>query len=243
MKKIGFFLLALCAINFSCTKQVPIPVSYNVTNNEQDTTMQDIYLPDTGTLTMPVLVRFLTGSNRDTVALSISGLPANVTVTPTTYAAIPTYTEDFVFTSLSAPLGTFPVTLTSSVTGETPVTQTFHIIILPANSANIFSGGFTTNNVCSATNYPYAVSCFIPDTVGSTNVMYIENFGGYGPEANARVLFNPYNGTVSVPQQTIGNGVRLNGSGTYNQTTLVINYSAITTPEGNPDNCTATIVK
>jgi len=73
--------------------------------------------------------------------------------------------------------------------------------------------------------------------------MYINNFGDYGPEANARVLFDPYNGTVSVPQQTIGNGVSLSGSGTYTQTTLIIKYSAIVTPGGVPDNCTATIVK
>jgi hypothetical protein len=189
-----------------------------------------------------VLVRFLTGSTKDSVTLSISGLPANVSVTPSTYTGLPTYTEDFVLTSLGAPLGTYPLTMTSSVNGELPAVQKFNIIILPANSANIFSGGFTTNNLCSATNYQYSVTCFIADTTG-INVMYITNFGGYGPEANARIEFNPYNGSVSVPQQTIGNGVRLNGSGTYTQSTLTINYSAVTTPEGSPDNCTATIVK
>jgi len=240
MKKIVFFFLTLCAINFSCTKQTKIPVSYSVTNNTQDSGVTDIYLPDTGTLDMTVLVKFLTGATNDTVGLTLSGLPANVTVTPNSYKALPTYSQDFIFTSVTAPLGTFPLTLTSSVSDEQSAIYRFNMIILPANSANIFSGNFTTHNACSSADYSYTVTCYTADTV---NVMYINNFGGYGPEANAMIFFNPYTGTVTMPQQTIGNGVRLNGSGTYSQTTLTINYSAVITPGGVPDNCTATIVK
>ena len=241
MKKFALFLLTICAINFSCTKQVKVPLSYAVSNDALTTGVLDIYVPDTGTIDMPVLVKFLTGSTTDSVTLSITGLPANMTVTPTTFKALPTYSEDFIFNGVNVPLGSHQVTLTSSV-GDSTKTYKFNIIVLPANSANIFSGGFTTHNVCSATNYAYTVNCFIADTTGK-NIMYIQNFGGYGPEALARVAFDPYTGTVNVPQQTIGNGVQLNGSGTYSQTTLTINYTAILTPGGIPDKCTATIVK
>src|SRR5437868_1767978 len=118
MKKIVLFLSLLCAINFSCTKQVKIPVSYNVTNDALQTGVLDIYVPDTGTYDMAVLVKFLTGSTKDSVKLTLSGLPKNMTATPTTFKALPTYTEDFVFNSLATPLGTYQATLTASVTGE-----------------------------------------------------------------------------------------------------------------------------
>ncbi len=242
MKKIALFLLTLSAINFSCTKQVKIPLSYNVTNDALQNGVLDIYIPDTATLDMPVLVKFLTGSTLDSVQLSLTGIPAGLSVSPTTFKALPTYTEDFVFTAQGVSLGNHQLTLTSSVSGQDPKTYNFNIIVLPANSANFFTGGLTTHNACSATDYQYTIGGFIADTTG-INVLYINNFGGYGPEANARVTFDPYHGTVNVPQQTIGNGVQLHGSGTYTPTTLTINYTAILTPGGIPDNCTATIVK
>lgn len=241
MRKFVLFLLTICVIGTSCTKQVKVPLSYDVSNDPQTTGVLDIYVPDTATYDMAVLVKFLTGATTDSVKLSLSSMPANITVTPSTYGALPTYTEHFIFTTNGAALGKHPVTLTASVTGEVSKTYNFNIIVLPTNSANFFAGALTTHNACSASNYSYAITGIVEDTTAK-NVLYINNFGGYGPEANARVEFDPYNGTINVPLQTIGNGVRLSGSGTYTPDSLVINYSGLT-PGGVTDNCTATIAR
>src|SRR6185295_5259867 len=104
-------LFTFCTVIVSCDKQLKTPLNYNVTNDALQEGVFDIYIPDSGTYDMAVLVKFLSGYIGDKVKLRLTGVPANVTVTPDTFIGAPTYTEHFIFTGHKAALGTYHLTL------------------------------------------------------------------------------------------------------------------------------------
>jgi len=239
MRKIVLFLLTFCAVVVSCDKQVSQPLVYNVTNDALQTGVTDIYMADNGTYDMPVLVKFLSGFSEATVKLDLTGLPANVTVTPTTFTGVPTYTQDFKFTTTGAALGKTQLTLTASTSSQAPKVYTFNINVIPANCATYFVGALSGHSACSS-DYTYTVT----GTPGSSsNILYINNFGGYGPSVNAQIILDCVNRTLTVPMQTVGNGTTLQGSGTFGLDTMIINYTVVSTPGGPADHCTATLIR
>jgi hypothetical protein len=240
MRKIVLFLFTFCAIIVSCDKQVQQPLNYSVSNDVLQTGVLDIYIPDNGTYNMQVLVKFLSGYAESRVTLQLSGLPANVTVSPAKYTDVPTFTRDFLFTTTNAALGITQATLTTSTSGQAPKVYNFNIHVIPANCATYFGGTLSASNAC-AVNYTYIATGTVDPT--SSYVLYINNFGGYGPTVNAQVVLNCENRTLSVPSQNIGNGTRIQGTGTFTLNTMTIRYTAYTTPTGPGDNCTATFTK
>ncbi|MCF8448872.1 MAG: hypothetical protein K9G49_03280 [Taibaiella sp.] len=242
MRKVVLFLLALSVVTLSCQKSpksVKVPVSY-VIESGQNAPLGDTYIPDAGTYTMPVLVKYLGGYQEDKVTISIKGLPADVTVAQDTFSKVPTYRADFVFTTTNAVHATYPITITASAPGSDPKTYTFNLSVISADCAASLWGALSGANACTARNFNY-VSTGV--ATGVTNELDIVNFGGYGSSTKTRVKLNCVKDSLTIPSQNIGNGTVLQGSGTFSGNTMTIYYTASSTPGGFPETCTATYTR
>jgi hypothetical protein len=242
MKKTGLVLLVLAMIAFAgaCSKRfIKDPVEYTIVT-QYDSILRDVYIPNTGTYEMSLEVKFLTGYHSDKVLVTMSQMPARVSVTPDTVDEIPTYIQTYKFTSAGAALGTYPVTVTAYTPTQGFRTYTFNVIVIPADCAALLFGSLNGSNACSLTNYTYAST---GQSTGIKNKLNINNFGGYGPEATAYVLLDCTNATLTMPSQRIGNGSTIEGTGTFTPNGLIINYTAVSTPGGPADVCTATYTK
>jgi hypothetical protein len=242
MKKAVFFLLALCAVIASCEKtpkNVKVPVSYTVENG-QNKPLGQVYIPDAGTYTMPVLVKYLTGYSEDSVTITLKGLPADIKLAKESFTQVPTYRADFVFTTTNAAHATYPLTLTASAPGTTTKTYTFNLTVTSADCASNLWGNLAGSNACTARNYTY-VATGVP--TGTVNELNITNFGGYGSNTNTRVLLNCNEDSLIIPSQNIGNGTTLSGTGTFNGNSMTIYYTASNTPGGFPESCNVTLTR
>lgn len=239
MKKTILFVLAACFAILACEKTVKVPLSYNV-ETSRNTPVADIYIPDTGNYTMSLLVKYLGGSQNDKVTVSLSGLPADITLAQDTFSKVPTYQADYVFITRHAAHGTYPVTVTTSAIGSEPKTYNFNVNVVSADCAAGFWGNLASSNGCSSRDFTYTAT---GTSTGVTNELNIVNFGGYGSNTNTRVLINCNKDSVTVPSQNIGNATILEGYGTINGNTMVVYYTASNTPGGFPETCTATLVK
>jgi len=236
MNRVFLGLLTLCVMIISCGKNVKPPVTYAVSDDANDSAVEDIYIPDNGTYTFPVKVRFLEGylGDQDKVQLVIKGLPANVTISPATFSAIPTYTENFVFTSTAATQGIYPATITSSTVYGLPQTYYFNIHVIPADCAALFWGNISGKSACTSRAYTHTAV----GSTGGTNVLMVSNFAGYGSHCIVQVVLNCDNDSVHIAKADYGNGVTLQGTGIFNADSMTVFYSATTTPTGGPESCT-----
>lgn len=240
MKKIVLFFLALCALTVACRKTAKkTPLSYTV-ENLQNKPPADIYIPDAGSYTMSLLVKYLGGFHEDKVTLTISGLPADIKVVEDTIVNIPTYRADFVFKTTNAKHATYPITVTATALGSAPKTYTFNLTVTFADCASSLWGNFNGANACTARNFTYVATGV---ATGVTNELNITNFGGYGSTTTTRVILNCNKDSLYIPAQNIGNGTNLQGSGTFTDNTMTIYYSASTTPGGFPESCNVTLTK
>ncbi len=240
MKKIGLSLLTIFVtfgvIIVSCTtKYVKVPISFSVVTNHQDK-VTDIFIPDHGTYHMQIMVKFLSGTASDNVTLKVIGLPADITVTPDTFSAVPTYTADFVFTTTHAAHATYPVAIIATAPGIGAQTYNFNLTVTDADCASNLWGDFSVHNAC-ATNYNYTAHGI---STGISNTLTINNFGGYGSAVNAYVTLNCNNDSLFIASQDIGNGITAQGYGVFTASGMTIWY---TTTGTVTDNCTATFTK
>ncbi len=242
MKKIGLLAIALiattCVIIFSCGKTVKIPISYTVVTNHKDA-LEDVFIPDSGQFNWQVMAKFLTGYAQDAVTLKISGLPADVSVTPDSFSAVPTYVVDFVFSTNHAARNTYPITITGYAPGEKPQSYTVNLTVIPADCATTLLGNLNGHNACAVTGSTDHIAIA---TSTSQNTLNIKNFGGYGSATNTNVLLNCNKDSLTIPSQNIGNGVVLQGKGTFTGSGMTIWFSATGTAVG-ADNCTVTYTK
>ncbi|MBE2289976.1 MAG: hypothetical protein IAE95_10500 [Chitinophagaceae bacterium] len=223
MKKLVLFLLAIVGIAAACNKpSVQTPLSYTIESG-QNAPLGDIYVPDNGTYTMPVLAKYLTGASEEKVTLSIKGLPTGVKVNKDTFSQVPTYRADFVFTSTNAPHGVYPITVTSSARGSEAKTYKFNMTVRSADCAANLLGNFNCTNECTGRNYPYIATGV---ATGVTDELSVKNFGGYGNGTTTRIVLNCNLNTLTIPSQNIGNGVVLQGSGTFTGNSMTISYTA-----------------
>lgn len=237
MHKIVLILLTSCVLFVGCTKLQKQPLNYTVTNDAQVTGVYDIYLPDTGTYTMSALVKFLSGYPEDSIMLVFTGLPSGIKVSPDTFSAVPTYTENFTFYTNHMALGTYPVSLLAyTPTQYGARTYTMNLVVVPANAASLFFGSLSDSNACTARNYKFSAT---GSSGGATNALTINNFGGYGTNVNVTVYLDETNGTLNIPTQVCGNGSTVSGSGTYTLNKMVINYTASSTPTNPAETCTS----
>jgi hypothetical protein len=241
MNRIIVCLVFICSVIASCNKAVKPPVSYTVTNDVNDSLVQDIFIPDNGTAHMMAHVKFLEGwqGADDKVTLVLTGVPAHVKVTPDTITAIPTYTADFVFTSTNAVQGVYNATLTAYTAVGLPQAYNFRINVIPADCASLFWGNISGSSACTSRTYTHTAT----GTSGGTNVLMIKNFGGYGVNCNVKVVFDCNKDSLTIPFADYGNGVKLQGKGVFNGSTMIIDYTATTIPTGGSESCTLTYTK
>ena len=245
MKKIGLSLLTMFVtfgvIIVSCTtKYVKVPISFSVVTNHQDK-VTDIFIPDHGSYDMQILVKFLSGTASDNVTLKVIGLPADVTVTPDTFSAVPTYTQDFVFTTTHAAHATYPVSIVATAPGVAAQIYNFNLTVTDADCAVNLWGAFSVHTISSARpNYDYTATGV---ATGTANTLTINNFGGYGSAVNASVTLNCNNDSLFIASQNVGNGIIAQGVGVFTANTMTIWYTASNVPSVGSEACTATFTK
>lgn len=239
MKKIALFLLATCAIVASCQKTVKVPLDYTV-ETAQNKPLEDIYIPHKGTYRWSLLVKYLGGYTEDKVTISVSGMPKDVRVGEDTISKVPTFRADFDFITDSAKEGVYPITVTTSAIGSSAKTYTTNLHVIPADCAVDVVGNYNASNACTSRNVTYTSSVA---ATGTANEITISNLGGYGTSTVTRVKINCEKDSLYISNQNIGNGAWLSGSGKINGNTLTIYYEAISTPQGFPETCIATLTR
>ena len=240
MKKIGLYFLAFCLISASCKKTIKVPVSYSLeAANDQE--LNYLYITDSATSNIPFVVKFLGGYDKDAVTVSVHGLPNSVTVFPDTFSAIPTFTKEFAFTThKQLAVGNYPITIVSSAPATKTKTLNATLIVIPNDCTTLFLGDASATNECSGRNYPYTVTC---NGTNTRNTMYIVNFGGYGVHTNTYATMDCEHGSVTIPRQNIGNGVIVEGHGSFTISKMTVSYNAENIPGGGNESCTATFTK
>lgn len=239
MKKIALLLVALCIIVISCQKNVKEPVSYTV-ESAQGTALPDIFVPDSGSYDLAVWVKFLTGTNEDSVTLVLKGLPSDVVPAKDTVTGLPSFIGHFILNTKHAVQTKYPVTIVATARGSQPKTYNFNMTVIPADCASYLVGNYNGSNGCTGRSYTYTAAA---SATGTINTLDISNFGGYGTGTTTRVYINCTNNTLSIPSQNIGNGTTLSGSGSYTGTKMTIQYTASNTPGGIPETCSAELTK
>ncbi|GAA4463961.1 hypothetical protein GCM10023093_13410 [Nemorincola caseinilytica] len=240
MRKVLLFLLAVGAVVASCHKNAPKePVSYSV-ETAQNKPISDIYIPDQGAYKLSLLVKYLGGFSRDSVTISITGLPADVQLVEDTFRRLPTFVADFVFLTTNAAHKTYPITITTTAPGTTPKVQTINLTVISADCASVLQGTYSGANGCTNRNVTYTATAA---TTGAANELDITNLGGYGSATSTHMIINCAKDSVYIPQQHIGNGTNLSGAGTISGNTITITYTASTTPLGFAETCVATLTK
>ncbi len=234
MRKIVLFLLSFCIVIAACNKTVKQTLDYSISNDAAQTGVYDLYIPDTGTITMPFLVKFMSGYPQDSVKLVFRGAPNGIKITPDTITAIPTFTADFQFYTNFFTHGSYPLTLTAYTPTRLPVTYNLNVHVVPANAASMFFGALNDSNACTARTYKYSATGV---NSGYVNLLTINNFGGYGTNVNVNVIFNLQNNTLDIPSQLCGNGSTVIGHGTFTETQMVIYYDASSTPTNPAESC------
>jgi|GEM_PF-7118434 len=222
MKKIILLLLAVYSVAISCKKSVRQPVSYSI-ETETGLVPQDVYLPHTGHKYVELYVKFLTGSPTDSVTVEITGLPEGIKVTPQKSTGLPTYYYKYVYSTENMAIGTYPVTIVGTAAGTEPKKYNFNLVVIPADCASLFIGGLKGTNSCSARDYNYNATA---EVTGTKNTMTINNFGGYGTQTNMYVTLNCEQDSVYIGSQNIGNGIIVEGAGTFTNNKMVITYTA-----------------
>lgn len=235
MKKIALILLAFCAFIVSCQKYVKIPVSYTV-ESAQGTALPDIFVPDAGTYDLAAWVKFLTGTNEDSVTIVLKGLPADVVVERDTLKGLPSYTGHFMLHTTNAVHATYSLSILAYASGSQPKTYNFKMTVIAADCAQGLFGSYTGNNACTGRTYNYPVTI---GSAGVANTFNISNFGGYGTNTVTHVVINCNNDSLTIPAQNIGNGAVLEGKGVFTASTITLYYTASSTPGGFPETCTA----
>jgi hypothetical protein len=230
------FCLACCVIILSCSKTTtPARLNYTITS-PAGATITNVYIPDSGTYDLAVLVKFLTGSPSENLTLTFSGLPADVRVTPDTFSSVPTYTEHFVFYTNKANRATYQVQLIaySPTTGYKSYNITLGVV--PAICGLGFKGTLAASSACGTAGY-YKYTSTV-DTFGRTG-LYVSNFAGYG--VTIPIVLDCGTDSAFIPQGNYGNGVIMSGKGIFTANKIIMHYTASSTPNGFPDTCVDTL--
>ncbi len=201
-------------------------------------TIQTIYVPNHGSYHKFLKASFLSGSPTENITLQFSNMPSKVTVSPSTYSAVPTYTADFLFSGGNQAIGIYPIIITATSPSVGTKNYPVNIVVTQNNCALVLAGNYLEKNTCSSGN-----NYTNPATVTATGnySININNFGGYGLSTNTSVQVNCNVDSLYIPNQNIGNGITMSGAGIFSANQLIITYTAHNVPAGFPENCTDTL--
>ncbi len=240
MKKLILFFVAVCAIAVACKKAVKEPTVVYTVETVNNKALEDIYVPDKGSYTFSMLVKYLGGPHEDSVTVKVSGFPGDVKLSHDSLKVLPTSSAAFYLTTDGAVHKTYTITITTTSPGNDPQVYHINMTIISADCASVLWGDFTGSNQCTARNYTYTATGV---ATGTVNELDIVNFGGYGANTLTHVIINCNNDSLTIPQQNIGNGTNLSGRGKITGNTLNIYYDALTTPGGSPESCNVVLTK
>ncbi|NDC41328.1 MAG: hypothetical protein EBZ77_07240 [Chitinophagia bacterium] len=217
----------------SCVKETPATLNFGIDS------VAAIYINHNDTSTVPMLVRFLAGNDKEAVSLTVTGLPAKVRLEKDTLTGYPTFTANFRFAADSAPIGLYPINIVTYSKSNGYRTYALNLGVVKNNCTQVMEGSYTGSNACKRTNYTYPVTAYML----SGTALQINNLGGYGTNTNATAVLDCNTNTVTIDQQNIGNGVTMKGYGTFSENKLTISYIALNTPGGYNDTCTAVLTR
>ncbi len=239
-KKIIFAILlciAISVVNYSCNKSDSgSAVSKSFTING----IADVSVEKDNSVVLPLIVAQGTGTQK-TVALSVSGVPANVSASFSSPSGTPTYTSNLTLTASGASTaGTYPIKVTgTSDAGSND--YTFNLTVkVPSDCISGFFGNRTISSSCFGSS-----TIITKNTTGTNRITLSEINNGTSIYAD----LNCDTKTITIPSQPrqdpISPDETISGTGTFttNPNVLTITYT-ITYPSGfpgGPSTCTATI--
>jgi hypothetical protein len=235
MKNCALLLLLLPVIllSNSCSKNKDSKLAYGIDS------VSAIYVNYDDTTNIPMLVRFLSGSYRENVSLVVTGMPAKVKYLSDTVTGQPTFTANFKFAADSAPLGMYPIQIVTYSQSTGFKTYALNLGVVRNACTNYLQGSYRATNTCTDKGFTYAVTA----TSTSGNTMNLVNFGGYGNQTNTELNVDCNTNSVKINKQSIGNGVTVEGTGSFNENSITLRYIALNTPTGRNDTCTAVLMR
>lgn len=219
MKKL-FTCLFVATLFWGCSKNNNISNSFTV-NGLHDVSMTNKV---TTSVSLPITVQN-ESSNQETVTLSVSGLPANVSLDNTNFASsgIPTFTTVLKLVDNVATPGTYPITLTAEGSSSGSKTYTFNLTINAETDCSSQIIGHYDNSVLYDTwSASYSYHDAITSDGTTVNKIWFNNYIGQDLHTldgkGVYGYYNCSNNTISVPYQAVFNssGEQKNVSGTAN---------------------------
>ncbi len=230
MKK--FFLFSMIALTLfagSCVKNTVTPLSYLID------TVSNAYINNNDSLYLPLNVKFVAGNESETVTLTITGLPHNVTMAKDTLRGQNNFVAGFKLYANGAIIGNYPVVLVAYSPTTGYKYYSFNLGVVHSNCSSYLTGSFSGVSACKISNYTFPITV---TAVGDTGINVV-NMGGYGTNTLTYAQLNCNTDSVYISRQYIGNGVTMWGQGHFTANQIVISYIALNIPGGGNDTCTA----
>ena len=183
--------------------------------------LYDISLPlysDT-TLRIPVTAVYNAGINEN-ITITADGLPTGVTVFPASITGLPVFTDTFAFHIVANTTGTFRVTIHTTSSQGIKISSFNINVNAGTDCAPPLAGNYSGNTVCAS--YTGVGTGINPGQVyiNGTNKLLI-----HLPFANLVADINCGIGTLNAEQTTSGGITIPGGTGTFNATTIIVNYT------------------
>ena len=193
---------------------------------------------------MSLQVARLTGYP-EMVYLSVKGLPAGVTATFTQAQGVASATASFstnvtFHAGLSADTGTYVVQLLSKSQTTDTVRYSFTLKVTLTTECTIaVQGNYHDSTACNNTTLYQTTSTVTTNNLAIHRVD-VYNFAGMGYKVYADL--DCAAGTLTVPSQTLPNGITVDGLGTFTSNIMSVKYTQ-TTATNVTSNCTVYMVK
>lgn len=195
MKKFITIALAISPLFFGCSKNVIVNSSNFSVNGVHDVSLTNNTVTSA---TMPLNIQN-DGGEQETVTLSLSGVPANVTVDNGLFitSGIPTFTSVLKLGNFNgATPGTYPLTLTATGAVSGAKTYNFNLTVNPELACTSQVVGGYSN--CSPGPYGDQVTA----DGSEVNKIWFDNIQGQQWVPKIYGKFNCENNTIYIPQQT-----------------------------------------
>jgi len=246
--KYGYILIAIITLAlWGCSKtKEPItpyyPDDYGdfayVIEGITDTSVERL-----GTTAKLAFVKKQSGPSED-VQFSVEGLPEGVTMTFEPAIAKPPFNLYMSIKAAKTPEGQYPVTIISSSKTSGIKRTPFTLTVKPyGNIAKGVAGPFREEHSCSQTGQN-AFNVMVEVATTAANRI---NIKGFWSTAWTNVVYadlNPDTKTLTIPTQ-FENGLRYEGTGTFTEDVLTINYTVADTfgTKIINETCTATLTR
>lgn len=228
MKTVYSILIAVAALMTGCSKS-------NVNNNPYYgddygdfkytiNGTKDTAIEQNGEANILLTLTKTSGSTED-VNLSLTGVPANVTATIEPITAKPPFVALLRIVSKRAAVGSYPIVITgrSKTTGNTVHSLNLNIKAY-TNAAYAVEGVCGTIGACTPQTGALTHEANVVVSTAALNRVEIH---GFWSDSWSNVVYadlNPVNKTVTIPSQTV-NALTFEGSGTYTEGSMHINYT------------------